>query len=235
MDTMEQEEKVGSGSNLIPGSIGLIRVLFEDEDVLAVDKPEGLAAIPGGMKGSPSLLGLLRERRGYRFYTVHRLDKEASGVIVFAKNAAAHRHLNLQFAARTVEKTYIAMVHGRVQSEEGVIDRPLRECGSGRIAVDDEQGKASLTRFGVLKRWDQFTLLRVHPLTGRRHQIRVHLYHIGHPIVGDPLYGPREIQREFPRLMLHARTIAFELPSGHPVVIESPLPESFRGVLEKMR
>lgn len=224
-----------SGEQRSPERIGPIQVLFEDEDLLAVEKPEGLAAVPGGTKGSLSLLGLLQDACKRKLYVVHRLDKEASGVIVFSKNSAAHRCLNLQFAARTVEKTYIALVHGRIRDREGVVDRPLRQCGSGRVAVDREQGKASLTRFTVLKKYSRFTLLEVHPLTGRRHQIRVHLYDIGHPIVGDPLYGDRELQQGFPRLMLHARSITFQLPSGRPVTIESLLPESFRRVLEKVR
>lgn len=210
-------------------------MLFEDEYLLAVDKPEGLPAVPGGTKGSPSLLGFLREARRLRLYTVHRLDQEASGVIVFAKNAAAHKHVNDQFAARTVEKTYIALVHGRMRGRDGVVDRPLREFGSGRVAVDREHGKASLTRFIVLKKYTRFTLLEVYPLTGRRHQIRVHLYDIGHPIAGDPLYGDRELKRESPRLMLHARALAFEHPSGRRVTVESPLPDSFRAVLERLR
>lgn len=229
--TMIEAERSGACS----GGCGEIPVLFEDDDLLAVDKPEGLPAVPGGTKGSVSLLGILRDGRGMRFYTVHRLDKEASGVILFAKNAAAHRHLNMQFAARAVEKTYMALVHGRVQVRDGVIARPLREFGSGRVAVDAEKGKASLTRFAVVRTLGSYTLLRVHPLTGRRHQIRVHLYDLGHPIVGDPLYGDRKMQREFLRLMLHARSIAFEHPSGQKVIVKSPLPDSFRAVLERLR
>jgi RluA family pseudouridine synthase len=206
-------------------------VLFEDADVLAVEKPEGLAAIPGGgAKGMPSLMRLLEDLRQNKFYIVHRLDKEVSGVILFAKNAPAHRHLNGQFAGRAVRKTYIALVHGSMG--EGIIDRPLREFGSGRVGVDSKRGKPCLTEFKAIRRFTDYTLVEVHPLTGRRHQIRAHFYSEGHPIVGDPLYGNREIQRRYPRLMLHARAIAFELPSGRAVTIESPLPESFHRILE---
>lgn len=224
---VQRENQFSSG---IPPTV----VLFENEDILAADKPEGLAAIPGP-KGLPSLLGMLEDACGGRLYIVHRLDKEVSGVILFARNAAGHRYLNRQFAERAVEKTYMALVHGVVVEGEGMIDRPVREFGSGRMGVDVRHGKSSITRFKVMRRFNDCTLLEVHPLTGRRHQIRVHLYDMGHPIVGDPLYGPREIQRSFPRLMLHARAISFELPSGRPMTIESPLPPSFRTVLEKLR
>jgi RluA family pseudouridine synthase len=205
----------------------MIPVLFENEDVVIVDKPEGLASIPERKPQGESLVELLSAERGEKLYTVHRLDKETSGVIVFARNAEAHRWLNRQFERRLVEKTYLALVHGVVTEDAGTIDEPLRQFGSGRIGVDRERGKASVTAFAVLERYEAFTLVDARPRTGRRHQIRVHLYHLGHPVAGDPLYGDPAMQKEIPRLMLHARRIALALPSGTDLVVEAPVPQSF--------
>ncbi|MEN6312571.1 MAG: RluA family pseudouridine synthase, partial [Acidobacteriota bacterium] len=210
------------------------RVLFENEAVLAVDKPEGVVSISEAGKGG--LPELLRELGvfGGRLYPVHRLDREASGVIVFAKDPAMHRFLNGEFDRHAVRKTYLALVHGLISSNRGIINKPIREFGSGRMGVDDKRGKASSTEFKVYQRLRGFTLVRAYPLTGRRHQIRVHLYSLGHPIVGDLKYGERTLQEKFPRLMLHAFEIEFDLPSGKRLKIEAPAPESFAAVLKKL-
>lgn len=212
----------------------MIPILFENEDVLAVDKPEGLASIPEGVRGTETLLSALQERYSHKLFIAHRLDKEVSGVILFAKNAGAHKHLNDQFSGRDVRKTYVALAHGAIKGT-GMIDKPLREFGSGRMGIDAGRGKPSITEFQAIKRLGDYTLLQAHPLTGRRHQIRVHFYSIGHPIVGDSRYGERAVQSTFPRLMLHAQEIAFKLPSDKEVTIEAPMPESFRAVLESIR
>ena len=209
----------------------MISILFEDADVIAVDKPEGLAAIPERCPQAGSLLERLEGERGEKLYIVHRIDKDTSGVILFARNAQAHRFLNQQFEARQVEKAYLALVHGEVAEDAGTIDRPMRQFGSGRMAVDPQQGKPSMTDFRVVERFGSHTLVEAHPRTGRRHQIRVHLYDRGHPIAGDPLYGDLSIQKDIPRLMLHARKIALQLPSGPTLTVEAPIAESFRAVL----
>jgi len=210
-------------------------VLFENDAILAVDKPEGVVSISEGGKGG--LPELLRERGVYvgRLYPVHRLDREASGVIVFAKNPAAHRFLNGEFDRREVRKTYLALVHGVIPSNRGIINKPIREFGSGRMGVDEKLGKSSSTEFKVYERMKGYTLVRAYPLTGRRHQIRVHLYSLGHPIVGDPRYGDRALQEKFPRLMLHAMIIELDLPGGERQRIEAPAPESFDAVLRGVR
>jgi tRNA pseudouridine32 synthase / 23S rRNA pseudouridine746 synthase len=210
----------------------MILPLFEDDDVLAVNKPEGLASIPERDTTQENLLSLLSAARHTKLYIVHRLDKEVSGVIIFAKNAAAHRFLNEQFSHHTVRKTYRAVVHGVITQKGGTIDVPLRQFGSGRMGVDSKRGKKSVTTFHVLKRFAAHTLVEVHPVTGRRHQIRVHLYRLGHAIVGDPMYGERAMQYPFPRLMLHAQKIEVRLPSGNEVMIEVPMPESFAKALQ---
>jgi len=175
---------------------------------------------------------MLSAQRGEKLFIVHRIDRETSGVIVFARNAETHRQLNQQFETRSVEKMYLALVHGVIRDDRGEIDKPLRQFGSGRVAVDDQRGKASVTEFRVLERFEAFTLLDVRPHTGRRHQIRVHLYSIGHPIVGDPLYGDKNLQSSYPRLMLHAHRLSLHLPSGQRLTLEAPIPESFQEVLK---
>jgi RluA family pseudouridine synthase len=210
-----------------------IRVLFENDDFLAVDKPEGVVSIAEAGKGG--LPELLKDVFADKLLPVHRLDRGASGVIVFAKSAGAHRLLNGQFDRREVRKTYLALVHGVVAANRGSVNAPLREFGSGRMGVDPRRGKPSSTVWKVAERLPAATLVRVQPATGRRHQIRVHLYHIGHPIVGDPKYGDRALQERFPRLMLHALEIEFSLPSGERLTVEAPVPSSFEEVLRSLR
>ena len=211
----------------------LIPVLYENDDFLAAAKPEGVLSVSQtGEKGLPDLL---RDRSSGKLFPVHRLDRGASGVIVFAKNPEAHRDLNGQFDRREVHKTYLALVDGVPVSNRGQINAPLREFGSGRTGVDPKRGKPSSTDWKVAERFDGATLLRVSPATGRHHQIRAHLYHIGHPILGDLRYGDKARQEKFPRLMLHAQSLEFALRSGERVTVEAPPPPSFEAVLAGFR
>jgi RluA family pseudouridine synthase len=203
--------------------------------VLAIDKPEGIASIRERDGESAHLQGLLAAQLGSRIYVVHRLDKDVSGVMLFARTAEAHRSLNLQFEAREVEKTYLAMVYGTVRDDQGLIEAPLREFGSGRVAVDRSRGRACRTSFRVVDRLEGWTLLEAQPLTGRRHQIRAHLYSIGHPVAGDRLYGDEKSRGGLARLMLHAREIRFRLPERGVMAIEAPTPASFERVLATAR
>jgi RluA family pseudouridine synthase len=213
----------------VPGAT----ILFENGDLLAVDKPEGVVSIAeAGQGGLPELV---KDAYPGKLFPVHRLDKEVSGVIVFAKTAEMHRFLNGAFDRREVRKTYLALVHGTIAQNRGVINRPIREFGSGRMGVDAKAGKPSATEFKVYERTKAATLVRAYPATGRRHQIRVHLYSIGHPIVGDRKYGDKKVQEKYPRLMLHAMAIEFALPSGERLAVESPPPASFTGVLDEFR
>ena len=209
-------------------------VLFEEDDILAVHKPEGLASIPERDRKKENLLAQLSSVYSSKLYVVHRLDKDVSGVILFAKHADAHKALNEQFSHRTVKKTYLAVVHGVIQEEHGTIDVPIRQFGSGRMGVDVKRGKHSLTEYSVAKRFTHYTLLHVHPVTGRRHQIRVHLYNIGHPIVGDVRYGDKQRQQRYPRLMLHASCIVFTLRSGQEMTVNVPPPQSFDTALRML-
>jgi RluA family pseudouridine synthase len=209
----------------------VIPIIFEDSDVIAINKPENLASIPTRVVGEETVLSQLGPRFPHKIFVVHRLDKEVSGVMLFAKNADAHKCLNAQFFNRSIQKTYLLLAHGAISQNGGTIDRPIRQFGSGRMGTDEAHGKQSATEYSVIQRGEKFSLVRARPLTGRRHQIRVHFYAIGHPIVGDVRYGCKEEQQKFPRLMLHAASITFATASGELKTVEAPLPESITGFL----
>lgn len=209
------------------------RLLYSDEELLVVDKPAGWASVPGGGVDD-SLLCHLQHQSGEKLWVVHRLDREVSGVLLFARNAAAHRRLCGLFAARAVRKTYLALCLGVVEEERGVLEQPIRQCGSGRSAVDPARGKPSRTEFVVLRRLPHHTLVQLHPCTGRRHQLRVHLYASGHAIAGDPLYGDRAVQSAYPRLLLHALCLELPTPAGPPLRLTAPLPEEFVHELQRL-
>ena len=213
----------------------MIETLFENQDLIVVNKPEGMAAIPERQKNPPpaeSLYEWLCAQRGEELFIVHRIDKGTSGVILYARNAEAHRRMSLQFQRRLVRKEYLALVHGVVAADEGAIDKPLGQHGSGRVAVNPQHGRESYTEYRVLHRFPAYTLVEAYPKTGRRHQIRVHLYSLGHPIVGDRLYGDRTIQRDYPRMMLHACKLTIRLLNGELLTVEAPPPESFERMLQ---
>ncbi len=212
----------------------MAEILFENAVVLAVNKPEGLSAIPEGVAGRDCLLWQLEAQVGHKLYIVHRLDKEVSGVILFAKDAATHKLLNEQFSSRQVHKRYLALTHGVIETDQGKIDAPLREFGSGRVGVDPQNGKPCQTDFTVLCRLKRYTLVAAHPSTGRRHQLRVHFYSIGHPLVGDLRYGDRQLQQTFPRLLLHAEHITFALPTGEQVTVTAAPPATFTQTIEPL-
>lgn len=182
--------------------------------------------IPGrGEVAGPTLREEAERHTGAPVFVVHRLDREASGVLVFAKDAETHRQLNAAFEHREVGKTYLAVVQGDLEHDR-TINRPLKEFGSGRMGVA-KRGRPAVTALRVLHRGGSTTLLEASPRTGKRHQIRVHLYSIGHPIMGDPLYGSPLPVGGLKRLMLHATALAFDVPATGPVRVESPPPRSF--------
>jgi RluA family pseudouridine synthase len=209
----------------------MLDILYEDKDIVVINKPEGLASIPDRRVQSVSLLEMLLARGDERIYIVHRIDRETSGVIAFAKTAEAHRLLSKQFEVRTVEKVYLALVHGIVADEEGVIDKPLWQFGSGRVGISAQHGRDSVTEFRVLERFPEFTLVEARPRSGRRHQIRVHFYSLGHAIVGDLRYGNKAIQSTYTRLMLHALRLTLDHPPGKRLTLEAPIPPSFWAIL----
>jgi len=171
-------------------------------------------------------------RIGVKTYVVHRIDRETSGVVLFAKNAETHRELSKAFELREVTKTYLALVEGQV-TEAGVVRAPLKERGSGRVSVHPK-GKSSETLYQPMQTDGKTTLLEVHPLTGRRHQIRVHLYSIGHPVMGDSLYGKDRPVGGVSRLMLHAARLVVPRGSGQPLDLKAEMPEDFMKVLDSI-
>lgn len=213
---------------------GTIPILYQSPDIIAADKPAGLATIPESDGGKESLRTTLEAQLGERLLVVHRLDKGVSGVVLFARNVGAHRLLNAQFDQRTVVKRYWALVHGRPAEDRFTVDLPLRVYGSGRVAVDLTNGKASSTLFVVLERYRQHALVEAQPASGRRHQIRVHLYGAGHPVAGDLLYGDRAMQSGFDRLLLHSLAVAFRDAAGERVHVEAPLPPSFTAAIQRL-
>jgi 23S rRNA pseudouridine1911/1915/1917 synthase len=214
-----------------------LAILYEDDDLVAIDKPAGMVVHSGAGVHSGTLVNALLHRfhslsrtaGDVRPGIVHRLDRYTSGVLLVAKNDAAHQRLSEQFASRRVEKTYLAMVHGKVKLDTGRIEKPIARDPRQRVRMTARltHGRTAWTEYRVLRRFNAFTFLEVRIGTGRTHQIRVHLSSIGHPVVGDRLYGaPATIagKSTLPRYFLHAHRIRFAQPSsGEPVTVESPL------------
>ncbi len=192
-----------------------LKILHHDHELLLVDKPSGLLSVPG--KG-PHLADCLISRVQAVFpeaLLVHRLDRDTSGVMVFAMTPHAQRHLGLQFEKRMAKKTYVARVYGKVAEREGRVDLPLIVDWPNRPRqhVDHENGKQAITDWKVLRYEEGATRIRLFPQTGRSHQLRVHMLEIGHPILGDRFYatGPA---LDAPRLMLHAESLRIRHPDG---------------------
>lgn len=197
-----------------------------DADLLVVDKPSGLLSVPGRGPGMDDNLASRVQARFPEALTVHRLDMDTSGLLVMARNPAAHRALGRLFELRQVQKEYIAVVAGRVAERERSIDLPLIADWPNRPRqmVDLVQGKPALTHLLVLSHdaASDTTRVRLVPETGRSHQLRVHLQAIGHPILGDDLYAPPAILAKAPRLLLHAAALAFRHPvSGEWLAVTS--------------
>jgi tRNA pseudouridine32 synthase/23S rRNA pseudouridine746 synthase len=189
-------------------------ILFADRHLLVVDKPAGLLSVPGKGEHLADCL-IARLKAGFPgVLLVHRLDRDTSGVMVFALSPPAQRHLGLQFERRQVRKAYLARVWGRMADGEGTVDLPLKVDWPNRpLQHVHPEGRPAVTDWRVVERGADETRVRLMPRTGRSHQLRVHMKEIGHPILGDPFYasGPA---RDFPRLMLHAETLHLRHPEG---------------------
>jgi 23S rRNA pseudouridine1911/1915/1917 synthase len=209
-----------------------LTIIYEDEDMLVIDKPAGLTVHPAPGHPSHTLVnavlahcpGLAMSNELMRPGIVHRLDKDTSGLMVIAKNDFAREYLAAQFKSRTVTKGYLVLVRGRLSPEQGIIEAPIgRDPHSRRRMAIVEAGKEASTRYQVRKYLDSYTLVEVTPLTGRTHQIRIHLSAIGCPVVGDPIYGIKSahLSRQF----VHAYRLGFRLPSTKQYQeFTSPLP-----------
>ena len=232
-----------------------LEILYEDADLLVVNKPAGMVTHPAPGQNSGTLVNALLARYPQqaavggpeRAGIVHRLDRDTSGVLVVAKTAPAFRHLQGQFKRRQVDKTYMALVEGQVEALDGRVEAPIARdpAHRKRMAVISEQrgGRRSVTAFRVVEtyrsavsqRGDHFTLLEIDLLTGRTHQIRVHMAFIKHPVVGDRVYGRSKQLIASPRQFLHARRLAFTQPTTEErIVAEAPLPEDLAVVLENL-
>jgi 23S rRNA pseudouridine955/2504/2580 synthase/23S rRNA pseudouridine1911/1915/1917 synthase len=232
-----------------------IETLYEDDDILIVNKPAGMLVIPDRFNAAlPSLNKTLEAKLGYKLWVVHRLDRDTSGVICFAKNDKTHRYLSILFQERDVNKFYAGLVVGIVVPTEGRIEAPIGEhpAKNGKMVVS-KRGKIAVTDYKVVEQWPLYALLQFQIHTGRTHQIRVHMQSIGHPIVCDELYGDGkpfllsnikrkyrmsekdEIERPLlSRLALHAYRLEFYKEDGTHIEAEATLPKDISACVKQM-
>jgi len=229
-------------------------IIFENQDFVVIDKPAGLLSIPDREGKDPSLKSWLKEKYG-NIFTVHRLDRGTSGVILFAKTESAHKHLSIAFEERSVEKIYSGIVQGSLAQPQGTVDAPLMEhpVKKGTMVVN-KKGKAAHTDYEVKEDLGLYSLVQFQIHTGRTHQIRVHMQSLGHPIVCDELYGDarpvlissfkknfrlsRDEEEERPilsRLALHAQLLHFQDEQGTFHTFEAPMPKDMRAMLQQLR
>jgi 23S rRNA pseudouridine1911/1915/1917 synthase len=233
-------------SGLVPEDIPL-DIIFENEDLAVINKPAGMVVHPAAghatgtlvqaaLSAIPDLQGINGEERPG---IVHRLDKETSGLILLAKNEQSHRWLQDQFRLRKVKKVYLALVDGKPPTPTGRIEAEIARDPSHRkqmAVVADGRGRPATTEYLTLEQFPQHTLVEAHPLTGRTHQIRLHLAFLGCPIVGDTIYGRKKPSIDLGRHFLHAAKITFVFPGEKtPHTFEAPLPEELQAVLNELR
>jgi 23S rRNA pseudouridine1911/1915/1917 synthase len=242
-DIVEVEEPAVEKIEAQPEAMAL-EILFEDDDLLVLNKPAGLVMHPGAGHAQHTLVNALlahcknlsgiggRERPGI----VHRLDKETSGCLVVAKNDITHRDLSKQFAARTMTKIYLALVAGTLRKNTGTIDKAIARhpVDRQRMSIAARQGRSARTEYTVLQSGNDMSLLECTLHSGRTHQIRVHLHHLGHPVLGDKLYGGKRAGT-FARQMLHAWKLAFNHPRTNELMkFEAPLPADFSEAMRQI-
>lgn len=226
---------------LTPENIPL-DIVYEDDDVIVVNKPQGMVVHPAPGHPNHTLVNALLYHSPlstingtFRPGIVHRIDKDTSGLLMVAKNDLAHQSLAEQLRNKTNKREYLALVYGQIKEDEGTIDAPLgRNPQDRKKQAVVKSGRHAVTHFKVMKRYDNFTLVKCILETGRTHQIRVHMKYIGHPLVGDPLYGPRKVIGKDGQF-LHAALLGFKHPrTGEEMVFEAPLPENFQKMLDKL-
>jgi len=228
-------------------------ILFEDDYIIILNKPPKMLVIQDRFnKLEPNLQDILKDKYS-EIFTIHRLDKDTSGVIIFAKRADTHRELSVQFEKQKVQKTYSALLQGVLSQEKGIIEAPIGKKNSHEnvMVVDKKNGKYSITHFELVKKFKNYTLVNAFPKTGRTHQIRVHFKSIGHPLAIDKLYGTKEkiflsdIKTKFikgkedkalmERLTLHAASIEFTHPNTfEKMKIEAPHHKDFRTLIKNL-
>jgi len=226
----------------------ILSIVYEDSDLIVINKPSGLITHPKNKTDtSKSVVSWLLEKYPsiknigedpLRPGVVHRIDKYTSGLLIISKTQKSFDYLKNQFKERKIEKTYIALVHGKLKDSSGVIKSPLGKIGikqTTKIKGKKElKGKEAITEYKVKKRFNNYTLLEIYPKTGRTHQIRVHLKSIYHPIVGDVLYGKKVENIKINRLFLHAFQLKLVTLSGKNIFIQTDLPEELTGILSSL-
>ncbi len=242
IDLPERVEDAGLEAQDIP-----LDVVYEDADLIVVNKPKGLVVHPAPGHADGTLVNALMYHCGdslsgvggeLRPGIVHRIDKETSGLLIAAKNDFAHRHLSEQLKDRSLSRTYETIVRGNIKVESGTIDAPIgrHPTDRKRMAVTAKNSRNAVTHYEVIARYEGYTHLRCKLETGRTHQIRVHLAHIGHPVLGDVVYGVKKPEMGLDSQCLHARRLKFIHPrTGEHVELECELPEYFTAVLEKLK
>ncbi len=227
-----------------------IKIIYEDGNILILDKPSGLLTHPKNkndrsesvvswlLKNRPSVKDVGEDK--IRPGIVHRLDKETSGLLLIAKNQKSFEYLKELFQKREIIKTYIALVYGRLKNKKGIIETPLGKLGTKQTTKihgkHELKEKNAITEYGVLKEYADYSLLEITPKTGRIHQIRVHLKSIGHPVVCDPLYSGKHhiCSSELGRLFLHAQKLSFVSPAGESLTVETDLPPELDNFLKTL-
>lgn len=222
-----------------------IEILYEDEDLAVVNKPQGMVVHPAAGNYTGTLVNALLGKCSnlssingvIRPGIVHRIDKDTSGILVIAKNDNSHKHLAEQIKNHTVKRVYIALVEGIIKDEQGTINLPIgrHPVERKKMAVVNKNGRQAITHYKVIERYRENTLVEARLETGRTHQIRVHMAYIGHPLVGDPVYGYKKQKYRLKGQALHARTLGFIHPTkGEYMEFSAPLPECFQNLLSKL-
>ena len=231
---------------ILPEDIPL-DILYEDADVIVVNKPQGMVVHPAPGHTSGTLVNALMFHCGddlsgingeKRPGIVHRIDKDTSGVLMIAKNDMAHQSLAAQLAEHSITRKYNAVVYNGFNEDEGTVNEPIGRNPQDRkkMAVTQKHSRHAVTHYRVIERMEKFTLIEAQLETGRTHQIRVHMTYIGHPLLGDPVYGPKKQPISLEGQALHARVLGFIHPrSGEYMEFEAPLPPYFEALLERLR
>ena len=223
-----------------------LTIVYEDDDLLVVDKPKGMVVHPAPGNPDGTLVNALLAHCGgslsgingvMRPGIVHRIDKDTSGLLIVAKNDHAHRFLARQIEAHSFTREYEAVVYGNLKEDEGTVDAPIGRHPVKRkqMTIGGVAARPAVTRWRVLGRYEGFTHVALRLETGRTHQIRVHMASLGHPVAGDPVYGPRKVITALQGQCLHARRIGFVHPDGRTLAFESELPPYFTHFLETLR